>query len=472
MSLVDEPLDPMAVLPPPARDAPGSAFRSLRVRNFRLWFVGQGISQMGYFSQTIALAVFTLNLTDNGTAVGIVTSVYFLPILVVGPWAGVVSDRVDKRRVLLCTQTAMMAFSFLLGILALGGWATYASTVVVAVLNGIAGAFDQPPRRTIVTELVDEADGANAIALNTALNQAGKVVGPAVAGVLVSTVGVGWCFVANGVSSLAVIGALLLMDPTKIAAPTVIARTKGQIADGFRYAWSHADIRLLLAVLGALAAFSYNWTVILPILVERDFQDPTSSFAVLMTAMSVGSFLAVLRLARHAVLGLHTLAVGGTIFGLVSLVMAVIPNVILATPVMLAIGMLSMILFNGGTVALQLAPPPSMRGRVMAIYSMVVLGAYALGGIASGWMAEVFGARPAIVFGGVTAVLISLALGVAAARRGVGPSAADVAQLADAGDGGDDLVAPLEVPRRRHPVAHAAGRPGQDDVARLERGDP
>jgi MFS family permease len=376
------------------------------VRNFRLWFIGQGVSQIGYFAQTIALAVLTLQLTDDGTAVGIVTSIYFLPVLAFGPWAGVLSDRVDKRKVLLGTQTAMMAFAFVLGIFALAGWATYASTVIIAALNGIAGAFDQPPRRTIVTELVDEADGANAVALNTALNQAAKVVGPAIAGVLVSTVGVGWCFMVNGISSIAVLGGLLLMDGRAIRVPTVVARTKGQIVDGFRYAWAHADVRLLLTVLGFSAALSFNWTVTLPLFVERDLHDPTSTFALLMTAMSIGCLISVVRIARYDTIGMPLIAASSVAFGVLSIGMAFTSNVYVGAVVMLVVGVLSQVLFTGGIVALQLAPPPEMRGRIMAIFSMVVLGAYAVGGMSAGWLAEQFGARPAIAFSGVSAVVI------------------------------------------------------------------
>lgn len=384
-------------------------FRSFRQPNYRLWFVGQGISQVGFFAQIVALALLVLNLTDDGAVLGAVMALYFVPNLVVGPWAGVLSDRLDKRRLLVITQATMMACALALGGLVLANQASLGVVIALAALTGVAFAFDQPARRTIVTELVDDDTAANAVTLNGALGQAAKLVGPAVAGVLVATVGIGWCFVLNGISSLAVLAALAAMDTTAIRHTPPLPRAPGQIIEGFRYLWTDHTARMLLGVLGVVTLVGFNWNVLLPLLAIRDLEGSSATVAVLMAAMSIGSLAGILWLARHGQLPATALAYSCVAFGIASLMLAVAPTIALATVASLLVGVTSMVLFNGGVVALQLGAAPAMRGRMMAMFGMIVLGGHALGSPTSGWIAQTLGTRTALTIGAVTSITIGLA---------------------------------------------------------------
>ncbi|HEX2384515.1 MAG TPA: MFS transporter, partial [Acidimicrobiales bacterium] len=224
--------------------ATAETFRSLRVRNFRIFFIGQAISQVGTWLQFIAQALLVLQLTDSGVALGLVTAFQFLPVLVFGAWAGVISDRVDKRRLMLVTQTAMMVFALALGVFVLSGHITVTGVYVLAALTGTANAFDNPSRRVMITELVGETEMANAVSLNSALITGSRVVGPALAAWLIHGVGIGWCFVANAASFIAMLVALLMIHPADLHLNERIPKAKGQIVEGFRYVWHHDELRL------------------------------------------------------------------------------------------------------------------------------------------------------------------------------------------------------------------------------------
>jgi MFS family permease len=389
----------------------------MRSRNFRRWFFGQTISQIGFFVQVVAQALLVLDLTENGTLLGLSAALQFLPILVVGPWAGILSDRLDKRHILLGTQAAMMATALALGSLTLSGHATLVGVLLLAGLTGTAFAFDQPARRTIVTELVGEDDAANAISLNGAVGQAAKIVGPALGSVLVTALGVGWCFVVNGLTSIAVIGALLRMDPTAIRRAPAPAKGRGQICQGFRYVWSDASARRLLSILGVVAVAGFNWNVFLPLLVTRDLGADVSAFGIVMAVMSVGSFAGTLWLARRRSVHARLVARSSVSFGICLAALAATPTLLTACVTVVAVGASAMVLVNAGIVGLQLGAPPALRGRVMAVFSMVFLGSHALGGPLVGWIAERFGARIAIGCAAAAALTIGTATLVRSRRR-------------------------------------------------------
>jgi MFS family permease len=401
-----------------------ASFRSLGVRNYRLWFAGQTVSQAGVWVQFVAQALLVLELTDSGAWLGLVAAMQFLPILVVGPWAGLLCDRVDKRRLLIVTQTLMMFAAFVLGALVLADRASFPVVFLLATLTGTAYAFDQPARRTIVTELVDADSEANAIALNGLIGNSAKIVGPALAGVLVEAIGSGWCFAVNGLSSIAVLTALVRMDPAEIRRAPVIERARGQIRDGFGYAWRQPTIRGPLLVLSAVAIMAFNWNVLVPMLVTRDLEGSAGTFGVVMAVMSLGSVSGTLFLARRPESGLRFLGTWVTLYAVFLLLMALAPTVLTVSLAGYAVGAGSMVLFNATIVGLQLGSSPEMRGRVMAMFSMVFFGSYALGGPLSGWVAERYGARVALGGGAVA----SLAIGVAvmAVTRGSGAPAGGI----------------------------------------------
>ncbi len=290
--------------------ATSETFRSLGVRNFRVFFVGQAISQVGTWLQFIAQALLVLQLTDSGVALGLVTAFQFLPVLVFGAWAGVISDRVDKRKLMLVTQTAMMVFALVLGLFVLSGHITVIGVYVLAALTGTANAFDNPSRRVMITELVDEAHMANAVSLNSALITGSRVVGPALAAWLINSVGIGWCFVANAASFVAMLVALLMIRPADLHANERIAKEKGQIAEGFRYVWQNDELRLAIVLMGVVATLSFNWQVLLPLLAEHDFHGSDTTYAFITTVFSVGSLTGSLLIARRTTMDNRLLARG------------------------------------------------------------------------------------------------------------------------------------------------------------------
>ncbi|MGE3327730.1 MAG: MFS transporter [Acidimicrobiia bacterium] len=403
-------------------------FRSCRQRNFRLWFIGQSISQVGYFAQVVAMALLVLDLTASGTVLGLVVSLSFIPNLVVGPWAGVLSDRLDKRRFLIVTQTTMMLCAVWLGWLVLSGRVTLGWVLGLATLGGIAYAFDGPARRTIVTELVDQVDAANAVSLNGALNQAAKLVGPAVAGLLVDSIGIAWCFLANGMSSVAVVAALVAMDPQAMHRSPPIPRARGQIAEGFRYIREDRSACLILLMLVATTLLGMNWNVLLPLLATRDLGGSSSTLALLMAVMSGGSLLGVLWLARRSVVSPRALAQFCIAFGAASAWLSLAPSVLIAALAAFAVGTTSMLVFNGGVVALQLGAIDVMRGRVMAIFTMLVVGGYALGSSLSGWIAQVSNARVALLVGAITSSFAGIVVLVITRRNDVVAGAARIGE--------------------------------------------
>ncbi len=389
--------------------ATSETFRSLRVRNFRIFFIGQAISQVGTWLQFIAQALLVLQLTDSGVALGLVTAFQFLPVLVFGAWAGVISDRVDKRRLMLVTQTAMMVLALALGLFVLSGHITVVGVFVLAALTGTANAFDNPSRRVVITELVGDAEIANAVGLNSAVLTGSRVVGPALAAWLINGVGIGWCFVANAASFVAMLVALLMINPADLHVSERIAKEKGQIIEGFRYVWRNDELRLAIVLMGVVATLSFNWQVLLPLLAEHEFHGNDNTYAFITTVFSIGSLTGSLLIARRTTMDNRLLARASVGLGIASLLVALAPSVPAAAIAGALAGATGIAFLSATMTALQLHSIPVMRGRVMALYSMLFLGSTPIGGPLCGWIAQAFGTRWAIAMGAAAA----LASGVA-----------------------------------------------------------
>jgi MFS family permease len=381
-------------------------FRSLGVRNFRLWFVGQTISLVGYYGQTVALSLLVLELTGSGTVLGLVAALQYLPIVIFSPWAGVLSDRYDKRRLLLVTQLALLLTALVMGVAVVGGWVTVAWLVILVVASGTAFAFDQPSRRTFVVELVGTDDVANAVSLNGAVNNGAKILGPLVAGAIVAVWGIGWCFVVNAVTSIAVVVALAWMDRSAMRTTAPVPRRPGQLREGIRYGWAHREIRSAMALLAFAAALSFNWAVLLPLLATQTFGGSAGTYAALLAAMNVGSVGGTLWLARRRSVRLRLLGVACVMLGTALAGMAVAPGLITASAAAVAVGAASMLLVNAVVVQIQLAAAPAMRGRVVGVFSMVMFGAVGVGNQVSGWIAERHGARVGLAVSAVAALVV------------------------------------------------------------------
>ena len=378
--------------------------------------MGQVVSLTGTWMQSVAQAWLVLRLTGSGLALGTTAALQFAPVLVAGPWGGVIADRVDKRRLVMWTQAAAGLLALTLGLLTLFHvvrlWMVYG----LALGLGIVNLVDMPTRQSFVMEMVGAEDLINAVSLNSVVVNGARIVGPAMAGILIAAVGLAPCFLINAGSYLAVIAALLAMDTSRLTRAAPVARGPGQLRAGLRYAWSRADLReplLMMAVVGTLA---YNFSVVLPLFAETTFGAGARAYGALFSVMGAGAVLGGLVVASRARTGLPFLAGAAVGFGLAIGIAAVAPSLGLATLAMLPVGAGSTAFIATSNSMLQLNSSPEMRGRVMALFSLVFLGTTPVGGPLVGWIAERFGPRSALGVAAVATVLTGLA-GILAVRR-------------------------------------------------------
>jgi MFS family permease len=398
------------------RAATRDTFRSLQFRNFRLFFTGQLISQVGNWLTLVAQTLLVLQLTDSGIALGGLAAAQFGPVLLLGPWAGLVADRSDKRKLLLIVQTIAMAQSFVLAALAFSGhppvWAVYA----VALIGGVTIAFDNPARRSFVVEMVPEDAVPNAVSLNSALMTSSRVVGPALAGLLVVTAGFGWAFLLDGISYLAVLAGLWMMRTEELRRPPVTPRARGQVRQGLRYARSVPELWVPLAMMGLVGTLSYNFQTVFPLFATRDLHGSASTFTVLFSIVSVGALIGALAVARRKRISIRAVAVSSLAYGAALALMSVAPNRTVAFIVAPLLGLASSAFLTASTAIVQIESAPEMRGRVLALQAMLFLGSTPIGGPIVGFVAERFGARYGIGIGAVAA-LTAGGFGMLFARR-------------------------------------------------------
>jgi MFS family permease len=418
-------------------------FASLAHRNFRLFFIGQGISQVGNWLTLVAQTLLVLELTDSGIALGALAAAQFGPILVMGPWAGLVADRSDKRRLLMTVQACAMVQSLLLAAIAFTDDPPLAPLYAVAVLGGVCMAFDNPARRSFVVEMVPTERINNAVSLNSALMTLSRVVGPALAGLLVSTVGYGWAFFGDGVTYLAVIAGFWMMRPSELRPAPVTPRARGQVRAGLRYARSVPELFVPLAMMAVIGTLSYNFQTVFPLFVTRDLDGSDALFTVLMSVVSTGSLVGALLTARRSEQGVRRVAVAALGYGAAMALMAVAPNVGAALVLGVLLGGASITFMVSSTAIVQMRAAPEMRGRVLALQAMLFLGSTPVGGPIVGWVAEEFGARYSIALGALAAAGAGL-WGLAALRR-TPPVGVDAGTGAEAGataaDAPDTMVA-------------------------------
>jgi len=426
------------------RRAAGETFRSLRVRNFRLFFSGQLISQVGNWLTLVAQSLLVLKLTDSGVALGLLAVAQFGPMLVLGAFAGLVADRSDKRRLLLVVQSFAMAQSFCLAGLAFTGRPPVLAIYGVALLGGFAIAFDNPVRRSFVVELVPEEDISNAVSLNSALMTGSRVLGPALAGLLITTVGFGWCFLLDGLSYLAVLVGLARIDPAELRRAPVASRARGQVREGLRYVRSVPELCIPLVMMAVIGTLAFNFQTVLPLFVMRDLDGTTVTFTLLMSVVSAGSLVGALAVARRRRIGTYTVSIAAIAFGLAMSGLALAPNQPVAFVVGLFLGLSSISFMTASTAIVHMTATPSMRGRVLALQGLVFLGSTPIGGPIVGLISERFGARYSIALGAVAA-LAAGAFGLVKVRahaRVQGPGAAPVVPAE-----GSAVLDPLVVPQ-------------------------
>ena len=289
-----------------------ATFRSFASRNFRLFFGGQLISQAGTWMQSVAITWLVFDLTGSGVALGLVTAAEFLPILVLGAWAGVIADRVDRHRLMICTQSAFLVLATTLSVLTLSDRITVGALFGLSLVFGIINAFDNPSRRALVVELVPETDVPNAVGLNSALMTGSRVVGPTLAGVLIAGPGAGVCFVVNAVTYVAVIVALLRMNRARFRSSPAGRQGQGPAAaKGLRYVWRTPELRLPIILMAVIGTMAFNYPVTLPLLAERSFHGTASTFTMLFATLSLGSVVGALVVARRSSVDLGFLVRSG-----------------------------------------------------------------------------------------------------------------------------------------------------------------
>lgn len=400
------------------RKATGETFRSMHVRNFRLFFTGQLISQVGNWLTLVAQTLLVLKLTDNGVALGALAAAQFGPVLIIGPWAGLIADRSDKRKLLLIVQSIAMAQSFVLAGLAFSGHPPVLAIYAVALVGGVTVAFDNPARRAFVVEMVPEADMHNAVSLNSALMTSSRVVGPALAGFLVATVGFGWCFLVDAISYIAVLAGLWKMRTSELRPSPVTIRAKGQVRAGLRYAQSIPALWVPLVMMAVVGTLSYNFQTVFPLFATRDLHGSGTTFTVLFSVVSVGALIGALATARRTSISVRAVALAALAYGAAMTLMALAPNQAVAYVVGVLLGVASIAFLTASTSIVQIESAPEMRGRVLALQAMLFLGSTPIGGPIVGWVSQQYGARYAIGLGAAAAFGAG-AWGLAKARHSV-----------------------------------------------------
>ena len=393
-----------------------TTFASLGVRNFRLFFTGQLISQVGTWLTSIALVLLVLHRTGSGIAIGLLTAAQFGPILILGAWAGLVADRSNKRSLLLVTQSLEMVQSFALAALAFWPGAPLWSFYAVAFAGGVMLAFDNPTRRAFVSEMVPETNVQNAVSLNAALMTSSRILGPALAGLLSVTVGFGWCFTVDGLSYIAVLASLLMMRTSELRTPPAADRARGQVREGFRYVRRTPDLWIPLVMLAVIGTFTFNFSVVLPLMIERSLGGTDATYTAVYSVLSVGSLLGALAAAQRRHVQIRTMAVAAAVFGAAMLLFATTPGIGVAFPLALLVGFSSVWFMTASTAMMQLRSDRVMRGRVLALQAIVLIGSTPVGGPLLGYVSDLYGARAGLVLGGLAA-LGAAAWGTMAARR-------------------------------------------------------
>ncbi|HQV73421.1 MAG: MFS transporter [Xanthomonadales bacterium] len=390
-----------------------ATFRSLRGFNFRLWAAGAFVSNIGTWMQRTAQdwLVFA-ELTDrNATAVGIVMALQFGPPLLLLPLTGLVADHFDRRRVLMLTQTCMGLLALGLGLLTISGHAVLWHVHVFAFLLGCITAFDAPARQTFVSDLVTEAELSNAVALNSTSFNGARLVGPAVAGLLIAWIGTGWVFVLNAISFIAVIASLRLLRINELQRHARAVRVRGSLFEGFRYVWRRPDLVAILTMLFLIATFGLNFPIFVSMMSVTIFHGGPGQYGVLISTMAVGSVTGALLSARRARPQLSQLLISAIAFALSTLVAAITPNAVLFGLVLIIVGMSAQTFMTTSNSLVQLSTEPAMRGRVLAILLALALGGTPIGAPIVGWVADTFGARWSLGIGvaaGAAALLVGI----------------------------------------------------------------
>ena len=409
-------------------------FASLKNRNFRLYFVGQGISLAGTWMQTVAQAWLVLQMTHSGTILGLVSALQFLPILIFGPMAGVLVDRYPKKTIQIYTQSISGLLALALGVLvALGHiqlWMIYA----LALALGLISAVDNPARQAFVVELVGETELGNAVTLSTAELNLARVAGPALAGAVIAKVGMASCFFLNAVSYIAVIIVLFLIRDAELTINKTTTAIKGKLREGFRYVMATAVLRNSLIIMAIIGTLTYEYSINLPLIAQFTFHGNAGTYAILTAAMGMGSVVGGILTAHRSHVTERLLVETAFFLGVSTILTALMPTETLSLVTLVIVGYYSVNFISQSNILLQLGSKPEMRGRVMALWTVAFLGSTVIGGPIIGWIGQVFSPRWGLGVSG-SAAIVAAGYGVITLRGRVKQEVPPVVQL-----GSDEAV--------------------------------
>jgi MFS family permease len=378
--------------------------RSLQVCNFRRFLISQIASQSGTWLHLVGLMWLVNELTGSGVAIGWIAAGMFGPLLVLGPWTGALADRVDKHRLLIAMQVPIAGAGAALGVAVLVGLDSVGWVYAMTLGYGLLYAVETPARRAFIAELVGEDRISNAASLYNAVSAIGRVLGPVFAGLLIAAVDVGWCFVVNAVGYLIALAGLLAMRRGELHM-TAARREPRAVRAGLRYAWSISELRIALLLTGVVATFGFNHQVLVPLLAHQTFDGGIGAFTLLYGAISAGSAVGALAVARRREVDLRFLVGTVVAYAAANGLVAVSPSLAFAVVASVGAGATALLFITAATALLQVQCAPAMRGRVMALAAMVLLGGIPIGGPTIGWIADMAGPRSAVAIGSIAALL-------------------------------------------------------------------
>jgi len=355
--------------------------------------------------QLVAQTWLVLRLTHSGVAVGITLGLQFAPMLLAGAWAGVLVDRLDKRRLLIGTAAASGVLALILGVVVLAGVAEVWMVYALAVALGAVTALDNPGRRAFVPEMVPALDVANAVGLNSTVFTAARVVGPAVAGIVIAGFGVSWCFFLNAASFVAVIWALAAMRQSELRVATPVPRARHQLREGLQYSWHNRPVRLALLLTAVVGTFAFNYQVVLPLLAEREFSGNAATFGIMMAILGIGSLSGALWIAHFGRASTRIMVGSVVAVGVTMSAAAVAPTLGTELAALPFVGLASMIAICMATAVCNEETAPEYRGRVMALLGVAFLGSTPIGGPFVGWVSQDFGPRAGLAVGAIAALI-------------------------------------------------------------------
>jgi len=391
-------------------------FSALSIPNFRRYFFGQSVSLVGTWMQSVAQSWLVFTLTHSSTALGGVVALQTLPVLLLGPYGGVIADRVDKRKLMVVLQSLMGVQALVLGVLAVTHVVRFWELCVLAVVLGLNNTFENPARQSFVLEMVGAGEVRNAVSLNSTMVNAARAVGPAVAGLLIATVWEGVCFLVNAVSFVAVVYSLVSMDKSALKPSEPTRRGKGQLREGFRYVAKEPRLGIPLLMMAIVGTLAYEFQVTLPVVAKQTFHGGPATYGFLTASMGIGAVLGGLVTAARGRTGLRTLTLAGSLFGIAILFASLAPVLAVEFVALAAVGWASVTFLATGNSTLQLEAEPSMRGRVMALWAVAFLGSTPVGGPLIGWIVAVASARVGLAVGGVSC-LVSAGIGLVAMAK-------------------------------------------------------